>query len=134
MVEWFAVSPGIEADEVEGCGVEAQVGGVHCGRSAHAAQACPGAAHALEADFVFQAKGNQPRLFAALDELDWGAVPIGHEQTVRGHGRSVRRTMQVLPAPGDLPFPHVSQIFLCERWAGRAIHRPFDLLGLPHGS
>jgi predicted transposase YbfD/YdcC len=182
--------------------------------------------HALEADFVFQVKGNQPRLFAALDALDWGGVPVGHEETVRGHGRSVRRTMQVLPAPDDLPFPHVNQVFLCERyvsdldgkllsavailgvtsagteragpaelarlcsgqwqlevlhflrdtlyaedasrvrtgsgprvmaalrnlaigahrlaghtgiteatrWAGRAMHRPFDLLGLPHGS
>ncbi|MDJ0347667.1 ISAs1 family transposase [Streptomyces sp. H10-C2] len=182
--------------------------------------------HGLGADFVFQVKGNQPRLFAALDALDWGAVPVGHEETVRGHGRSVRRTMQHLPAPDGLPFPHVSQVFLCERyvsdldgklvsavavlgvtsasaeragaaelarlcsgqwqlevlhflrdtlyaedasrvrtasgprvmaalrnlaigahrlagrtaiteatrWAGRAMHRPFDLLGLPHGS
>lgn len=72
--------------------------------------------HGLGADFVFQVKGNQPRLFAALDALDWGAVPVGHEETVRGHGRSVRRTMQVLPAPDDLPFPHVSQVFLCERY------------------
>ncbi|MDJ0346636.1 ISAs1 family transposase [Streptomyces sp. H10-C2] len=72
--------------------------------------------HGLGADFVFQVKGNQPRLFTALDALDWGRVPIGYEETVRGHGRSVRRTMQVLSAPEDLPFPHVSQVFLCERY------------------
>ncbi|MER5431359.1 hypothetical protein [Streptomyces sp. NPDC002588] len=60
-------------------------------------------------------RGNQPRLFAALDALDWGTGPVGHEETVREHGRSVRRTMQVRPAPDDLPFPHVKQVFSCER-------------------
>lgn len=72
--------------------------------------------HERGADFVFQAKGNQPNLFRALDVLDWRDTPIGHEETRRGHGRSVRRTMQVLPAPADLPFPHVNQVFLLERY------------------
>ena len=31
------------------------------------------------------------------------------------HGRITTRTIQVLPAPEDLPFPHVSQVFLIER-------------------
>ncbi|WP_167459043.1 MULTISPECIES: ISAs1 family transposase [Streptomyces] len=184
------------------------------------------ALHAVDADFVFQAKGNQPRLFAALDALGWDAVPVGHEATVRGHGRVVRRTMQVMPSTtrsavptrraglpvralrprpagpagqrgrgagrhqphrrprrsgrtrrpgpravaaggaalpaghplhrGSLPRPHPLRpprhghpaqprigahrlagrtgITEATRWAGRAMHRPFDLLGLPHGS
>ena len=34
----------------------------------------------------------------------------------KGHGRITTRTIQVLPAPEDLPFPHVSQVFLIERY------------------
>jgi predicted transposase YbfD/YdcC len=86
--------------------------------------------HRRGADFVFQAKGNQPRLFAALDALDWAAVPIGHEQTVRGHGRIVRRTMQVLTAPDDLPFPHVQQVFLCERYVSDLHSKPLSAVAI----
>jgi predicted transposase YbfD/YdcC len=86
--------------------------------------------HRRGADFVLQAKGNQPRLFAALDALDWAAVPIGHEQTVRGHGRIVRRTMQVLPAPDNLPFPHVQQVFLCERYVSDLHGKPLSAVAI----
>jgi hypothetical protein len=55
-------------------------------------------------------------LFDALDALPWGQVPIAHTATDKGHGRIETRTIQVLPAPGDLPFPHVSQVLLIERY------------------
>ena len=55
-------------------------------------------------------------LFDALDALPWGQVPIAHTATDKGHGRITTRTIQVLPAPEDLPFPHVSQVFLIERY------------------
>lgn len=67
------------------------------------------------ADFIFCVKGNQPKLFEALDVLPWRDVPITHRQTDRGHGRITTRTIQVLPCPHDLPFPHVKQVFLIER-------------------
>jgi predicted transposase YbfD/YdcC len=71
--------------------------------------------HARDADFVFCCKDNQPGLFAALDALPWPQVPVTHATTSRGHGRIETRTLQVMPAPADLPFPHVQQVFLVER-------------------
>ena len=68
-----------------------------------------------EAPLLHRIKDNQPNLFAALDQLDWPQVPITHTSTDRGHGRIETRTIQVLPAPTDLPFPHVCQVFLVER-------------------
>ena len=44
-----------------------------------------------------------------------GQVPIARTATDKGHGRITTRTIQVLPALEDLPFPHVSQVFLIER-------------------
>ena len=67
------------------------------------------------ADFVFCVKDNQPNLFAALDVLAWRDVPITHTTTDRGHGRIETRTLQVMPAPPHLPFPHTNQVFLVER-------------------
>jgi hypothetical protein len=49
------------------------------------------------------------------DALPWHQVQIAHTATDRGHGRITTRTIQVLPAPEDLPFPHVSQVMLIER-------------------
>lgn len=71
--------------------------------------------HGRDADFVFCVKDNQPGLFAALDTLPWPDAPIAHATTCRGHGRIETRTLQVMPAPPDLPFPHVKQVFLVER-------------------
>ena len=51
----------------------------------------------------------------ALDTLPWHQVPVTHAATDRGHGRIETRTIQVMDAPGDLPFPHVSQAYLIER-------------------
>lgn len=36
--------------------------------------------------------------------------------TEAGHGRSTPRTIRVLPAPAGLPFPHVNQAWLSERY------------------
>lgn len=72
--------------------------------------------HERGAGFVFTAKHNQPGLFAALDALPWTDTPITHRQVDRGHGRITTRTIQVRPAPPDLPFPHVNQVWLIERY------------------
>ena len=80
--------------------------------------------HQRGAGFVFTVKHNQPGLFAALDALPWAEVPIAHQQTDRGHGRITTRTIQTLPAPPDLPFPHVGQVWLIERYVT-------DLAGAP---
>jgi predicted transposase YbfD/YdcC len=71
--------------------------------------------HGRGADFALPVKDIQPGLFDALDALPWRDVPIAHAATDRGHGRITTRTIQVLDAPGDLPFPHVSQAYLIER-------------------
>src|SRR6185312_3249597 len=61
-------------------------------------------------------KENRRALFDALDALPWGQVPVAHTASDKGHGRITTRTIQVLPAPDDLPFPHISQVFLIERY------------------
>ena len=69
-------------------------------------------------------KENRKALFDALDALPWHEVPVAHSATDRGHGRITTRTIQVLPAPEDLPFPHASQVLLIERYVS-------DLAGKP---
>jgi predicted transposase YbfD/YdcC len=80
--------------------------------------------HAHGGQFVLPVKENRKALFDALNTLDWHDVPIAHSSTDKGHGRITTRTIQVLPAPEDLPFPHVHQVFLIERY----VH---DLRGRP---
>ena len=72
--------------------------------------------HEHGGEFVLPVKENRRALFDALDALPWGQVPIAHTATDKGHGRITTRTIQVLPAPENLPFPHVSQVFLIERY------------------
>ena len=72
--------------------------------------------HDRGAGFVFTVKQNQPGLFAALDALPWSQTPIALRDIDTGHGRITTRTIQVLPAPADLPFPHVNQVWLIERY------------------
>jgi predicted transposase YbfD/YdcC len=67
-------------------------------------------------EFVLPVKENRQALFDVLDALPWDQVPVGHTATDRGHGRVTTRTIQVMPAPEDLPFPHVSQALLIERY------------------
>ena len=56
-----------------------------------------------------------PHLFDTLDVLPCKDAPVAHTTTDRGHGRVETRILQVMPAPPDLPFPHVNQVFLVER-------------------
>jgi predicted transposase YbfD/YdcC len=72
--------------------------------------------HKIGAQFCFPVKHNQPGVYTALDALPWTQTPLGHRHVERGHARTVTRTIQVLPAPADLPFPHVSQVWLIERY------------------
>jgi predicted transposase YbfD/YdcC len=67
-------------------------------------------------EFVLPVKENRQALFDVLDALPWDQVPLAHTATDRGHGRVTTRTIQVMPAPEDLPFPHVSQALLIERY------------------
>ena len=82
----------------------------------HTVKATANHIHEHGGEFVFPVKENRRALFDALDALPWGQVPIAHTATDKGHGRITTRTIQVLPAPEDLPFPHVSQVFLIERY------------------
>jgi predicted transposase YbfD/YdcC len=81
----------------------------------HTVRSTAKALHRNGIDFVMTVKENTPKLFAALDALPWEQTPIGHTSTERAHGRITRRTVQTLPAPENLPFPHVGQAFLIER-------------------
>jgi predicted transposase YbfD/YdcC len=81
----------------------------------HTAKATAEFIHQGGGEFVLPVKENRKTLFDALDALPWHQVPIAHTATDRGHGRITTRTIQVLPAPEDLPFPHVSQVMLIER-------------------
>ena len=67
------------------------------------------------ADYVLTVKQNQPTLFACLDALPWQETPL-HRRENTGHGRVERRTVQTLPVPEDVDFPHAAQAFLIERY------------------
>ncbi|WP_433357200.1 ISAs1 family transposase [Microtetraspora malaysiensis] len=71
--------------------------------------------HQRDAFYVFPVGGNQAGLFDQLDALPWNQVPIGWTTYDRGHGRTEIRTIQVMPAPPGIRFPHVKQVFLLER-------------------
>jgi predicted transposase YbfD/YdcC len=71
--------------------------------------------HRRGAFFVLPVGGNQPALFDQLDALAWAETPIGWMTYDRGHGRQEIRTLQVRPAPKNIKFPHVQQVFLVER-------------------
>ena len=82
----------------------------------HTVKATANRIHERGGEFVLPVKQNRRALSGALDALPWGQVPVAHTATDRGHGRITTRTIQVLPAPDNLPFPHVSQVFLIERY------------------
>jgi predicted transposase YbfD/YdcC len=82
----------------------------------HTVKATANHIHEHGAEFVLPVKENRRALFDALDALPWDQVPVAHTATDKGHGRITTRTIQVLPAPENLPFPHVSQVFLIERY------------------
>jgi predicted transposase YbfD/YdcC len=82
----------------------------------HTVKATANHIHEHGGEFVLPVKENRRALFDALDALPWDQVPVAHTATDKGHGRITTRTIQVLPAPENLPFPHVSQVFLIERY------------------
>ncbi|MGH3614605.1 MAG: ISAs1 family transposase [Pseudonocardia sp.] len=79
----------------------------------------------LGAHYVMTVKANTPTLYAALDALDWAAVPIGHQSAETGHGRAERRTVRAMDAPEHVKaiFPHAAQVFLIERYVTRKVRR-----------
>ena len=88
----------------------------HRGRHAHPARQRN---HFLREDkdahFILPVLDNQPTLFARLDTLAWAQVPITARTETLDRGRREIRTIQVLDAPPDLNFPHVTQVLLVER-------------------
>jgi predicted transposase YbfD/YdcC len=90
----------------------------------HTVKATARLIHEGGGEFVFPVKENRRSLFDGIDALPWKDVPVAHAATDRGHGRITTRTIQVLPAPEGLPFPHVSQVFLIERHVTDLYGRP----------
>ncbi len=82
----------------------------------HTVKATADLIHQQGGHFVLPVKENRPALFDALDALPWATTAVGYESTETGHGRTTRRTIRVLPAPPGLPFPHVNQVWLIERY------------------
>lgn len=90
----------------------------------HTVKATANYIHEHGGEFVFPVKENRRRLSGALNAPPWAQTPIAHATTDRGHGRITTRTIQVLPAPDSLPFPHVRQVFLIERYVTDLHGRP----------
>ncbi|WP_325050647.1 ISAs1 family transposase [Micromonospora musae] len=90
----------------------------------HTVKATADYVHRRGGFFLLPVKQNRAALYAACDTLPWADTPIAHQHTDIGHGRITRRTIRVLPAPDTLPFPHVQQVYLIERYvtdtAGRS--------------
>lgn len=104
-IAWFA--PLLDGVDLPGCVVTADA--LHTVR-AHARYLI-----GRGADYVFTVKENQHRLHAQLDALAWHDAHV-HTATDTGHGRCERRTIQVLPTPDQVTFPHAAQAFLIERY------------------
>jgi hypothetical protein len=51
----------------------------------------------------------------AVSKSDAARSPLDRD-TERAYGRISARTIRVLPAPKDLPFPHVNHVWLIERY------------------
>lgn len=88
---------------------------------AHATLVC----EELLAHYVMTVKGNTPKLFSAIDALDWASVPVSHQVTGTGHGRTEKRTIQVMDAPEQVRalLPHARQVFLIERYVTRTVRQ-----------
>jgi predicted transposase YbfD/YdcC len=65
--------------------------------------------------YLLPVKGNQPNLFAVLDQLPWENTPVAHRTLDKDHGRAETRELRVLPVPPTARFPHASQAALVER-------------------
>ncbi len=82
----------------------------------HTVKATATYVHDRGGHFVLPVKENRRALYDVCNALPWAATPIAHTHTDTGHGRITRRTIQVLPAPEELPFPHVDRVYLVERY------------------
>ena len=56
--------------------------------------------------YVFTVKRNQPTLHAQLAALPWEAVPAGHHEQGKAHGRRETRTIAVTSIKAGIGFPH----------------------------
>jgi len=92
----------------------------------HTVKATAELIHARGGHFVLPVKQNRAALFDALDALPWTDIPIAHSSTQTGHGRITTRTIQTMPAPHDLPFPHVAQVWLIERYVTTGDGKPIS--------
>ena len=92
----------------------------------HTVKATAELIHHRKGQFVFPVKENRRALFDALNILPWQDIPIAHRSVDKGHGRVTTRTIQVMPAPEDLPFPHVNQVWLVERYVTDTAGRPIS--------
>lgn len=92
--------------------------------------------HQAGAYYVFTVKANQHRLHQRLGTLPW---PQGehHTHTGIGHGRCEQRTLEILPAPADLGFPHATQVWQVSRYRTDQLtrklqsHTVFGVTNLP---
>jgi predicted transposase YbfD/YdcC len=82
----------------------------------HAQRAHAEYLHSVGAGFCFTVKQNQPGLFAALDALPWARAPIAARDVDRGHAPGHHPHHPSPAALADLPFPHVEQAWLIERY------------------
>lgn len=75
--------------------------------------------HTRGAHFVLTVKTGWSRVFPQLDTLPWHEIPA-LETLDRGHGRTERRTIRVMPVGGHdravVDFPHAAHAFLVERY------------------
>lgn len=81
----------------------------------HTTRALAGYLGQRNAGYVLTIKENQRRLHTRLAALPWPHA-AHHTSTGIGHGRLEQRTIEVLPAPADLDFPHATQIFQITRY------------------
>jgi predicted transposase YbfD/YdcC len=77
----------------------------------------------LFAHYVMTVKGNTPKLFAALNSVDWKQVPVTHTSTDNRRGRGEVRTIQVTDVPESVDFPYAAQVFLIERLTVRTVYK-----------
>lgn len=77
----------------------------------------------LLAHYVMTVKGNTPKLFEALNAIDWKEVPITHRSTDTRRGRDEVRTIQVTDVPESVDFPYAAQVFLIERVTVRTVYK-----------
>jgi predicted transposase YbfD/YdcC len=70
--------------------------------------------HTRHADYIFTVKGNRGYLLCKLTGLPWTSG-TSHTSTDSGHGRREQRTIEVLPVPPGVKFPHAAQVFRLHR-------------------